>query len=158
MGYICKKQLSFAGTTYMPGEAIPDGVIDKRRERTLLTNGWIVLSGEASTPAHMTPNRAGSEATHITIPLESPNGTIEASVGVPTLVEALVVLQKNSKSAIEAVKEVTDDDVLMLIDALDSRKTVLEVVKARHDALAAESATESPTEDAKAGAKKRSDS
>ncbi len=154
MGYICTKQLNFSGDVYMPGEAIPDGVVEEKRARTLLANGWIVSSeGGSSTAAHTAPNRPVSDETNITIPLESPNGVIEASVSVPTLVEALVVLQKNAKTAMELVGEIEDDDVLMLIDALDSRKTVLEAVKARHNALEA-GESESPTDEAKPEGKK----
>ena len=51
MRYLCIRQLIAGGTTYHPGEVIPDGVILPERSKKLARSGYLSNGSEKTGPA-----------------------------------------------------------------------------------------------------------
>jgi tRNA-guanine family transglycosylase len=85
------------------------------------------------------------EVTAPLLPEEKPRYLM--GVGTPEdIVQAIGIVQLNANDAITAIKEMDDkDEALILIDALDNRKTVKNAIRAKVGA-----ATEEDTGDGKA--------
>jgi hypothetical protein len=64
--------------------------------------------------------------------------------------QAVAIRQQNAENAIKAIADVTSENVLILIHALDERKTVKEAAKKRADLLPDDNISEGKTEEADA--------
>lgn len=137
MSYLCRKGLNISGTSYNPGDIIPDGVILPHRVRTLEAVGMISEVGENteapvvnSQPVVSTP-----ELSTITIPIKGENGEISLEVTPEEVQEVFALLQMTANEGITAVGKVESDNVLILIHKIDTRKTMQNAAKERADIL-----------------------
>lgn len=142
MSYICRKALSLGGVTYQPGDAIPDGAVLPSRVRSLTSCGYIVEqtdepAAEAAAPA------GGNSGSVLYVPIK---GDDELTVPIPVDGAAFIftLQQSTADEAAAMLQDVEDENVLILIHATDSRKSVRAAAKARAAAL-------HPSEDANGG-------
>lgn len=138
MSYICLKALSLGGMTYQPGEGIPDGAILPSRVRSLTSCGYIAApAAEAEAPA------GESAGGVLYVPIK---GDDDLAVPIPVDGAAFIfaLQQSTADEAAAMVQDVEDENVLILIHATDSRKSVRAAAKARAAAL-------HPSEDANGG-------
>ena len=155
---IAKKPCYF-DRQYLIGEEIPEVVVDdpKRQERL----GVIAIANsEGSGASGAVPGAlytkeqldkivadkiAEYEATKpvgelsgdslTEIPLQTESGVLEAKMSISSVVAAITIMQKTADEAAEEIKAVEDDDVLKILNAADSRKSVKSAAMKRHEEI-----------------------
>lgn len=138
-GFICLKSISLSGTQFIPGERIPAESILPSRVLALKRSGYIAEAEreDATTPSKM-PQNSDFDNYPIEIPIITSEGLLAATVGSKSVYKALSILQLPDKEAKEEISGTTDDDALMIVNAVEKRKGVLSAVKERHEFLTAE--------------------
>lgn len=141
MSYVCVKPITLLGTAYMPGDMIRDGHILPTRERALLRTGCIAeVTGAAELPvAELVQVETGEEVTFSVPVIQEIDGDTAQVMGVP-LTEGDVqhifsIMQMNAEEAAKAVKDVKNENVLIVLHAADSRNTVKKAAKSQAKAL-----------------------
>lgn len=186
MEYLCLKQITVGGTTYNPGNVIPDGVIMPERSTKLIRNGYISkadklehkenqdnlftqeqvdkMLAEAieeavnNTIAEMEQKQkelqkvlqqSAAELKEfdsevfvdtviIDIAMDSGEGN-EQHMAIPANPEEIqrvfAIMQLNADEGAKAIAEVKSENVLILLHAADSRKTIKNAAKDRADKL-----------------------
>jgi len=71
----------------------------------------------------------------ITIPLTKEDGVLEVPASPESIVAAVCNLQSTAEESIKVIETMTDETALVLIHALDGRKTVKSAAKARAEDL-----------------------
>lgn len=142
MSYICLKALFLGGVTYQPGEVIPDGAVLPSRVRSLTSCGYIMEQTDepAAEAAASTGETSGGV---LYVPIK---GDDELTVPIPADGAAFIfaLQQSTADEAAAMLQDVEDENVLILIHATDSRKSVRAAAKARAASL-------HPSEDANGG-------
>lgn len=133
MSYICRKTLTISGVLYNPGDIIEDGVILPDRIRSLKTIGMISEIGEhADIPAAKPSVISVSEDTNtIDISVKMEKGNIELPMTAEEIKKVFSVLQMNNTDSVNSIKEIESENVLILIHAIDGRKSVQNAAKER---------------------------
>lgn len=140
MSYVCVKPITLLGNNYKPGELIQDGHILPSRERALVRTGCIAeVTGGAELPV-AEQVETGEEVTFSIPVVQESDGDTAQVMGVP-LTEGDVqhifsIMQMNAEEAAKAVKDVTSENVLIVLHAADSRNTVKKAAKSQAEALA----------------------
>ena len=172
-GYTCVKPITLGGTNYAAGDFIPAEAVLPTRSRTLIRQKYIAptgaqapqqapegTGGEAELQAELdrvTEALAAAQATRtaetVTVPLTRDGALFEVVASVESLIAATTIMQQNAENAAKAIKDLEDDNALILLHALDSRKTVKDAAQAkaeRREAQAEEEGTK-PDQDAADG-------
>ena len=133
MSYICRKTLTISGVLYNPGDIIEDGVILPDRIRSLKTIGMISEMGDYSDiPAAKPLVVPVSEDTNtIDISVKVEKGNIELPMTAEEIKKVFSVLQMNNTDSVNSIKDIESENVLILIHAIDSRKSVQNAAKER---------------------------
>ena len=133
MSYICRKTLTISGVLYNPGDIIEDGVILPDRIRSLKTIGMISEMGDYSDiPAAKPSVVPVSEDTNIIdISVKVEKGNIELPMTAEEIKKVFSVLQMNNTDSVNSIKEIESENVLILIHAIDGRKSVQNAAKER---------------------------
>ncbi len=147
-GYICSKACNFGGVAYNAGDTIPFDAVLPSRERTLINQGYITpaniaAEGPASTQVPFEP-LAG-----VNVPIVAEEGTLELILSPEGIAEGIRILQLNAKEAEKAIRKLEEEEILILIDALDERTTVRAAAKNRAQALMAMEEKEPEAEEEK---------
>lgn len=143
-GYICKKACVLGGVAYSEGDAIPAEAVLPSREKVLIKQGLIVPAinidslleenkflrakvGELQKTAGQAPESPRNdekEQRGIIIPITAKGGLIELEMKPEDIIKAVATLQLNAEEAAKEVGTINKEEILILIDALDYRKTV----------------------------------
>lgn len=134
-GYICTKTISLGGTTYQKGEPIPGEAVLPNRVRALTREGYIAEHNEAPAVTPETPQNEPEAPASIVLPITKNGGVMELVAATDDIIQAVSILQLNAEEAAKAVAEVNSEEALILIDALDTRKTVRTATAARAEEL-----------------------
>ena len=132
MQYLCEKQLTAGEVTYHPGEMIPDGVILPERSGKLIGSGYISkLQGYVAELREMEPGAYGEK---IPISVKSASdGENEQVTVIPAKPEEIQqvfsILQMNVEEGARMIADVTSENVLILLHAVDSRKMIKNAAK-----------------------------
>ena len=118
---------------YNPGDIIEDGVILPDRIRSLKTIGMISEIGDYSDiPATKPSVVSVSEDTNtIDISVKVEKGNIELPMTADEIKKVFSVLQMNNTDSVNSTKEIESENVLILIHAIDGRKSVQNAAKER---------------------------
>lgn len=150
-GYTCIKPCTFGGVAYKVGDAIPSEAVLPSRERALIKQGFIapavdtqVLLQENKTlkakvealektaaRASESPQIRTNEPESIVIPITAKGGVLELVATPDDIIKAVTTMQLNAEEAAKAVGEIETEEALILIDALDTRKTVKTAIAER---------------------------
>lgn len=145
VGYICNKACNFGGVAYNSGDTIPFDAVLPNRERALINQGYI-------TPLKIAPEGTVSTQepqepiTGVNIPILAKEGTLELIISPRGIGEGIRILQLNAKEAEKAIREIEEEEILIMVDALDERTTVKTAAKSRAQALMATEQDEELTE------------
>ena len=139
MQYLCEKQIPFGGKTYHPGEIIPDGVVLPERSLKLQRSGHISkIEAEPAAELRATEPGAFEGTVQISVRGES-EGENEQITAIPATPEEIQqvfsIMQLNAEDGAKAIAEVKDENVLILLHAADSRKTIKDAAKKQADNL-----------------------
>lgn len=140
-GYICNKACKFGGVAYNAGDTIPFDAVLPSRERALINQGYITPANIAA-EAPVSPQLPFEPAPGVNIPILAKEGTLELIISPEGIAEGIRILQLNAKDAEKAIRELEEEEVLILIDALDERSTVRSTAKSRAQALMPEELAE----------------
>lgn len=177
MQYLCEKQLTAGGTTFYPGNIIPDGVILPERGSKLKRNGYISEFDENAVQkpadnqtvmftqeqvdsmineavadmqqkheelqqavAELKETEPGAFEGTVQISLKGDSdGENEQATVIPATPEeiqqAFSIMQLNAEEGAKAIADVQSENVLILLHAADSRKTIKEAAKKQADNL-----------------------
>ncbi len=141
-GYIALKTITLSGVEYVEGATIPADAVLPSRVPALIRTKKIARINEHPAEAQETPQNDAKVFEGVNLPIKTENGVLELPASGEDIVKAVELLQMNADDAIQAVKEIESDTVLIIVDAIDGRKTVKAAVKARAEELNAAANTE----------------
>lgn len=157
MSFLCSKNLTLGGIEYRPGEIIPDGIVLESRVRTLKTAGYIKEMDEAELHEGVAEELlfpSGPEGT-VWIPIitDVPGEDDIAQVESLPMTESEIqlaasILQMKAEEAAKRIETVDSDNVLIFLNACDSRSTVKSAAKKQAGKL---STTEGDKNEARTG-------
>ena len=123
-----KKQEQLGVIAIADGEGASGGIPGALYTQEQLDNAIAAKVAEISSEQ---PQATSESNGTIVIPILTENGGYEANMSMSSVVDALVIMQKNAKDAEKAIKTVEDSDVLTILNAADSRKSVKDAVAKR---------------------------
>lgn len=130
-GYICTKAVTLGATKYTPGQNIPADAVLPSRVRALTKQGFIAPQAEATALPPVGAQERPDAPAPIVIPLTRDGAVYEVVTPYETLLAVTSNLQLNADEVVTAIKTMTDDTALILLHALDARKTVKDAAEAR---------------------------
>ena len=131
MKLIARKPCSFGGQRFFIGEEIPENLVaDAKRQEMLGVIAAVPEAGgiletaasDGESPVPVTVYRDGGENLTILLTAEE----VQAVFGI---------MQQTAETAVKEIGEVKNENVLILLHAADSRKTVREAAKKQADTL-----------------------
>lgn len=130
MSYVCVRPVTLMGNKYFPGDVIDPEHIVPGREKAMKASGRIA---EVGTPQNI-PAREGTVV--LTVPITGAEGEqIEVTMDAEAIIQTIRIMQLNAEKAAEAVKDVYNEDVLILLHNTDSRQSVKKAARAQADKL-----------------------
>ena len=134
--FVCKKPITLSGRSFSYGEIIPDGFVLPGRALALVRSNYIteVEGGMLQTEEAVTPIQPFQEdngETLITIPISTEKGILEATISSQTAITVFTIMQKKVEDAEKDIAELEDEDALILLDAVDSRKGIKKAAEER---------------------------
>lgn len=138
MAYIATKPCRMAGQSFRIGETIPAEFIQPGAVRNLVKMGIIAEEGENTiTEPKITVTENAAVAPEIKVVIHAKEGDLELNPSQEGLQAIFDVLTDNVTAAEATIKEMTDEDALILLHIADSRKSIKELAEARAKALSA---------------------
>lgn len=128
--YIVKKPLNLCGVRRKIGEVVNEQDVDKTRVYSLVRSGYLSEVSESAagliqdSAASLLPFPAQEGETLINVPIIRKEGTMSILVAPEGISEAIRLIQSTVPEVEQAIKEIEDDNILILLDACDSRKAV----------------------------------
>ena len=98
--------------------------------------GILAIVNDAAAPALTDHTEPGGNATAVHLVIHGKDGDVALDLAHESIQSVMDVLTANAEDAADLVKQITSDDILFLVNAADSRKTVQAAAKARAQALA----------------------
>ena len=144
MQYLCLKQLTVGKTTYHLGDTIPDDVILPARSEKLIRSGYISKLDEET---EYSKNESGVlqeegflSENIVIIPVkgdaDGDNEQITTILMTPNEIQQVFsIMQQNADEGSKAITTIKSENVLILLHAADSRKTIKEAAKKQADNL-----------------------
>lgn len=144
--YVVKKPLNIRGKRRIIGEVIQKSDIDEKRVYSLVSSGYIarIDSGaldlaEVSTCAEPIRDFPAQEGgVQVNIPIIKKEGSMVISVAPEGVSDALRLIQTAASEAVKEIEGIDDENVLIILDACDSRKAIKEAVRNRAAVLHAD--------------------
>lgn len=134
-GYICIKSLTLGGIAYNAGEAIPAEAVLPNRVRALAKQGYIAPQNETTTAPQEPPQSEPPTPAPIVLPITKDGGVLELVAAPSDIIQVVSILQLKVEEAAKAVVDVESEEALILIDALETRKTVRTAIQAKAEAM-----------------------
>jgi DUF438 domain-containing protein len=134
MRYIANKPCSFNGKKYFIGEEIPADSISNPQAQEKL--GIITIANGEGVVAELRATEPGAYEGVVPIVISTEEGESMSLPMTPEEIQQVVTIQQlSAENAIKAVAEVTNENILILVHAIEGRKTVKEAAKKRVDSL-----------------------
>lgn len=128
MKLIAKQPCSFGGKRFYIGNEIPVELVQD--PKTQEKYGKLVIVNDDAAPAEH-----GGDATVVHLVIHGKDGEIALDLAPESIQTVMDVLTANAEDAEKLIKKIDSDDLLFLVNAADSRKTVQASAKARAQAL-----------------------
>lgn len=129
MRLIAKKPCSFGGKIFYIGEEIPSELVINPKSQEKLGVLAIAAAGEMF-DANVEKCTAEVGEVKFEIPIQQNDGTMPLLMTEEQICKAVSVLQMNATNAKEVIKGVSDETILIFLNACDSRKTVKDATEA----------------------------
>lgn len=138
MQYVCIKQLTAGKKTYYPGDIIPDHVILPERSRKLIRNGYLsecnndAIQMPIAESVH--PSAAKNPIPMFPIKVYGEGGKeIESLLSLDEVRQIFSILQMSVEEGVKQIAKVKSENVLVLLHASDSRKTIKNAAREQAD-------------------------
>lgn len=141
MSYVCVSGGIFSGRKYEKGQLIDEGHILPSRVQALIRNGRIAKAGGEPAAELVAENgfvEIGIDAIPVPISMREQDGnaTVMQLLMTPAdIVDAIEIMQQSVENATKAIKDVTNENILILLDSADSRKRVKEAARVQAEKL-----------------------
>lgn len=128
MAYTVLKPINIGGKRRIIGEILNDSDVATGRVYSLLKSGYI--SELKTIPEVVNENiKEGIDVAElkqltINIPIKQNDGVFDIEVALDDAIGVFIILQSKVEEATERIKQIEKEEVLILIDATDSRKSV----------------------------------
>lgn len=129
MKLIAKQPCSFGGKQFYIGDEIPVELVQE--PKTQEKYGKLAIVGDTVA----TTAEPGGDATVVHLVIHGKDGDIALDLAPESIQTVMDVLTANADDAEKLIKNIDSDDLLFLVNAADSRKTVQAAAKARAQAL-----------------------
>lgn len=120
--YIAQKPCNFAGTDFLIGESIPDGMVDERKAAFLIKRGII---------AEIEPVEAKDGIVRFDIPIHAEEGDLMVSLSAEEVVSIFDCLQGGTEEAKSVINTMENGEALLLLEVAEGRKGVKTAIKER---------------------------
>lgn len=137
MQLIAQKPCSFGGRQFFIGEEIPSSLVVNPKMQEARGILAIANGGEA---LEFTETLTGQVM--FDLPIHQKEGTVRLPFSEEQISLAVDIMQMNTDDAKKAIRNITDEQILFLLNACDSRKTIKDCT----DSVAAELEAESSKE------------
>lgn len=140
MKLIAKKPCSFGGKQFYIGDVIPVELVQE--PKTQEKYGILTIVNDDAAPA--APAEPGDTTAAVPLVVPVKDGPVSLALAVEDIQTVVDVLTATTDDAEKRIEQIDSDDILFLLHAVDSRKTVKAAAKARAQALSeAQEGTES---------------
>lgn len=133
--YTVTKPLNLRGRRRVMGEIVENCDVEQSRAAFFIRNGYLSEISEKQ------PNTAGGSASvsakkqkpeiKVDIPIIKKDGAMALSTAPESVSMALWLIQTAAAEAVPEIAQVEDEDILIILDACDTRKTVKEAARIR---------------------------
>lgn len=132
-GYICLKPVKLSGVQYNPNDFIPLDAVLPSRVPALMRNGTIAQVSEQDNVSESTVNdfEGVVDELAVSVPIHTADGVMELVTPCSEVQQVFEIMQLSAKEAPDVIKTVESENILIILDACDSRKTITDAVKAR---------------------------
>lgn len=121
MAYIIRKPMDIAGKRRSIGEVLNDEEVNQSRVYSLVKSGYLSEVRTMPELVHI-PMGMPEGTSSIIIPIKQ--GEFEVEITAEDVVHVFGILQETVDIAAERIKSIEKEEILILIDATDSRKGV----------------------------------
>lgn len=143
MAYIAVKPCRFAGQNFKVGERVPAAALQPGAAHNLVKMGIIAREDDTEAGAETVTVEVPAPIT-LTIAVGNEEVSLEPSLaGLQSVVDVLMATVQDAEPIVNAM---TDDDALILLDAVDSRKSIKDLAEARATALSTPAEDPDPEE------------
>lgn len=133
MAYIAIKPCRFAGQSFRIGDEVPADVIQPGAAKNLVKMGIIAAPKDGGKPAPTIEYIPDPTPIRVGIPVE--DGRLNLNLTAEGLQAIFDVLTATISEAEPVIREITDNDALILLHESDPRKSIKELVETRAKAL-----------------------
>lgn len=133
MAYIAVKPCRFAGQNFKVGDSVPAAALQPGAAHNLVKMGIIARADDDTEAVAETVTVEVPAPITLTIAVGGEEVSLEPSLaGLQSVVDVLMATVQDAEPIVNAM---TDDDALILLDAVDSRKSIKDLAEARATAL-----------------------
>lgn len=137
MRLIAKKPCSFGGRTFYIGEEIPtEFVLNPKAQEKLGVIAIVACGGEVGMKQEDMVAQVGE--VEFGVPIRQKNGNMTLYLSEEQICSAVEIMQMSPAEAKEAIKGIASENILILLNACDSRKAINEATEAAASGLTAE--------------------
>ena len=137
MRLIAKKPCSFGGRTFYIGEEIPtEFVLNPKAQEKLGVIAIVACGGEVGMKQEDMVAQVGE--VEFGVPIRQKNGNMTLYLSEEQICSAVEIMQMSPAEAKEAIKGIASENILILLNACDSRKAIKEATEATASGLTAE--------------------
>lgn len=132
MMYKALKPCTISGKKYLIDDEVDVSLLTEKDIASLEKKKFVV---EAGLNAPVSTDDAEPIEKTVEVPVITEDGTITVDLTAEQLCKVVTVIQSKAEEAVEEVNLIEDEDSLILIHRLDSRKTVQKAAKEKAEAL-----------------------
>lgn len=137
MRLIAKKPCSFGGRTFYIGEEIPtEFVLNPKAQEKLGVIAIVACGGEVGMKQEDMVAQVGE--VEFGVPIRQKNGNMTLYLSEEQICSAVEIMQMSPAEAKEAIKGIASENILILLNACDSRKAIKEATEAAASGFTAE--------------------
>lgn len=133
MKLIAKKPCSFGGKQFYIGDEIPVELV--MEPKTQEKFGILTIVNDEAVTAVMDPAEPGGDVIVVPLVIPGKDGPVSLELTAEDIQTVMDVLTVNTDDAEKRIEQIDSDDILFLLNAADTRKTVKNAAKARAQAL-----------------------
>lgn len=127
---IAQKPCSFGGERFYIGEVIPDGLVANPKAQEKMGTLSIVHSGEGEVTEGMSRIINQGVEVLFEIPILQKDGELKIMLPEEEIAKIFGIMQMTVREAEAAIEDISDEAVLIVLNACDSRKAVKSATEA----------------------------
>lgn len=127
---VARKPCSFGGEKFYIGDIIPEKLVANPKAQEKMGNLSVIKSDEGTLMEGLSEFTAQVGEVLFEIPIVQKDGELKIMLSEEKIAKIFGIMQMTVKEAETAIENISDEDVLIVLNACDSRKTVKSVTEA----------------------------